>query len=192
MTRRVRTRASQNHIEYTPSDFPITVRIRRLKPISDRTLWSETMDESAPAWLRPRPKTRAIICDIDDTICTQFDRPIPAAIQFLLALDRSIEVHYVTARPEASRAGTEQFLADHRLPGWRKVYYCPSWQSSSQHKAEVIARLAKEFRVLVSIGDHHEEERASLDANVPFVRISEGDPTAAWIEAARRVGGPET
>jgi hypothetical protein len=146
------------------------------------------MDESAPDWLRTRPKTRAIICDIDDTICTQFDCPIPAAIQFLLALDRSIEVHYVTARPEASRPGTEQFLSDHRLPGWRKVYYCPNWQSSSRHKAEVIARLAKEFDVLVSVGDHDEEEQASLSARVRFVRIPEGDPTAAWIEVARLVG----
>jgi hypothetical protein len=150
------------------------------------------MDEFVPDWLRPRPKARAIICDIDDTICTQFDRPIPAAIRFLLALDRSIEVHYVTARPEASRAGTERFLSDHRLPGWRKVYYCPNWQSSSRHKAEVIARLAKEYDVLVSVGDHHEEQQASLDARVPFVRIPEGDPTAAWIEVARLASEPGT
>jgi hypothetical protein len=147
------------------------------------------MDESVPDWLRPGPKKRAIICDIDDTVCTQFDCPIPLAVQFLLALDRSIEVHYVTARPEASRAGTEQFLADHRLPGWRKVHYCPSWQSSSRHKADVIARLAKEFNVLVSVGDHYEEEQASRDAGVPFVRIPEGDPAAAWIEVAKRIVG---
>jgi hypothetical protein len=150
------------------------------------------MDQPVPDWLRPRPKQRVIICDIDDTICTQFDRPIPVAFQFLLALDRSIEVHYVTARPEASRNGTERFLIEHRLPGCGKVYYCPSWQSSGRHKVEVIARLAKEFNVLVSVGDHSEEEQASLDASVPFIRIPEGDPTAAWIEVARRIGASGT
>jgi hypothetical protein len=67
--------------------------------------------DTLPDWLRDRPRTRAIICDIDDTICVQFDQPIVAAIQFLAALDRTIEVHYVTARPEASRKGTEEFLS---------------------------------------------------------------------------------
>ena len=109
--------------------------------------------ESPPDWVRNRPRTRAIICDIDDTLCTQFDQPILTACRWLAQLDRSVEVHYVTARPEASRKGTEQFLADQRLPGWRNIHFCPDWQSSRTHKTEVIARLARQYAV-VSIGDH--------------------------------------
>src|SRR5262249_54216694 len=89
-----------------------------------------------------RRRTRAIICDTDDTICTGFDLPILAACEVLRALDRAIEVHYVTARPDASRAGTERFLQEHGLPGWSNLHFCPSWRSSREHKAEVIARLA--------------------------------------------------
>src|SRR4051794_35395409 len=102
------------------------------------------MAENLPDWLRPRPRPPAIICDIDDTICVGFDQPILAAVRVLAALDRAIEVHYVTARPEVSREGTERFLMEHRLPGWRNLHFCPSWQSSRTHKAEVIARLARQ------------------------------------------------
>lgn len=143
--------------------------------------------ESVPDWLRPRPKTRAVICDIDDTLCTQFDQPILTACKVLAALDRSIEVHYVTARPETSRRGTEQFLADQRLPGWRNLYFCPSWQSSRTHKAEVMARLARQYRVVVSIGDHDEDEQASRAAGVPFVRVTRDNMEQAWREVARLV-----
>lgn len=138
-------------------------------------------------WLRERPKTRAVICDIDDTLCVQFDRPIVVAVQLLVRLDRSIEVHYVTARPEASRAGTERFLAEHRLPGWRNLYFCPSWQSSRTHKTEVMARLARQYRVLVSIGDHDEDEQASRAAGVPFVRVTDENVDEAWREVARLI-----
>jgi phosphoglycolate phosphatase-like HAD superfamily hydrolase len=146
------------------------------------------MDEPLPDWLRARPKTRAIICDIDDTLCTGFDLPILAAVQFLAALDRAIDVHYVTARPEASREGTERFLADHRLPGWRNLYFCPTWQSSRTHKTEVMARLAKQYQVLVSIGDHDEDEAASRAAGVPFVRVTDDNVEEAWGEVARLAG----
>jgi hypothetical protein len=138
-------------------------------------------------WLRERPRTWAIICDIDETLCTCFDVPLAAGCRFLTALDRSIEVHYVTARPEASRDGTERFLADNRLPGWRNVHYCPGWHSSRQHKAEVIARLARQYQVLVSVGDHEEEESASVAVGVPFVRITEDNHETAWAEVARLV-----
>jgi phosphoglycolate phosphatase-like HAD superfamily hydrolase len=140
-----------------------------------------------PDWLRPRPKARAVICDIDDTLCTQFDRPILAACKLLAALDRSIEVHYVTARPEASRRGTEQFLADQRLPGWRNLHFCPAWKSSRAHKAEVMARLARHYQVIVSIGDHDEDEEASRLAGVPFVRVRCDNVEEAWLEVARLI-----
>jgi hypothetical protein len=137
-------------------------------------------------WLRP-PKTRAIIADIDDTICTCFDWPIAAALQVLRAIDPAIVVHYVTARPEASRKGTERFLVDHRLPGWRNLHFCPEWQSPRLHKAEVIARLAKQYRVIVSVGDHGDEELASRAARVPFVRVSDEAMEEAWREVERLV-----
>jgi len=42
------------------------------------------MDEKALAeWLGVRAKPLAIICDIDDTICVQFDQPILSACQVL-------------------------------------------------------------------------------------------------------------
>ncbi len=143
--------------------------------------------DTLPDWLRARPRTKAIICDIDDTICVQFDQPIVAAIQFLAALDRSIEVHYVTARPEASRKGTEEFLGDKRLPGWRNLHFCPTWQATREHKTAVMTKLAKQYHVIVSIGDHDEDEVASLAAGVPFVRVVEDKHADVWIEVARLV-----
>jgi phosphoglycolate phosphatase-like HAD superfamily hydrolase len=145
------------------------------------------VDSSLNDWLRPRPKARAIICDIDDTLCVQFDQPLMAAMRCLAALDRSIEVHYVTARPEASRDGTEKFLVDHRLPGWRNMHFCPHWQSSSRHKVEVMARLAREFNVLVSVGDHDEDEHASRAAGIPFARITTATLDDNWREVARLI-----
>jgi hypothetical protein len=135
-------------------------------------------------WLRERPRTRALICDIDDTICVQFDQPIVEAVAFLAALDRSIEVHYVTARPEASRPGTETFLSDARLPGWRNLYFCPSWQATREHKTMVMTKLAKQYQVIASIGDHDEDEAASLAAGVPFVRVRDGNHGDVWTEVA--------
>jgi predicted secreted acid phosphatase len=137
-------------------------------------------------WLAVRPRAQAIICDIDDTICVQFDQPIVAAIQFLAALDRAIEVHYVTARPEASRKGTEEFLCDNRLPGWRNLHFCPTWQASREHKTAVMTKLAKQYHVIVSIGDHDEDEAASLAASVPFVRVRD-NRAHVWAEVARLV-----
>ena len=52
-------------------------------------------------------------------------------------------------------------------------------------KAEVIARLARQYNVLVSIGDHEEEEEASLAAAVPFVRVTCDTIEEAWQEVAR-------
>jgi hypothetical protein len=144
-------------------------------------------EEALAGWLGRGPRTRAVICDIDETLCVQFDQPIATACRQLAQLDRTIEVHYVTARTEVSRRGTEEFLARHRLPGWRNLHLCPDWQSSRQHKADVIARLARQYAVLVSIGDHDEDEEASRAAGVPFVRVCDDNTEQAWREVARLI-----
>jgi len=144
-------------------------------------------EESLWDWAWSRPKPNAVICDIDDTLCTQFDCPILVACKALAALDRSVAVHYVTARPEASRAGTERFLAEYRLPGWRNLHFCPTWQSSLTHKTQTMVRLARQYRVVVSIGDHDEDEKASREAGVPFVRITDATVEQTWREVARLV-----
>jgi phosphoglycolate phosphatase-like HAD superfamily hydrolase len=149
-------------------------------------------EETLLDWARSRPKPRAIICDIDDTLCTGFDCPLLAAVKTLATLDRSIAVHYVTARPEGSRAGTEQFLTDHRLPGWRNLHFCPSWKSTREHKWEAMARLAREYQVVVSVGDHDEDEAASVAAGIPFVRVTDETVEQAWAEVARRVAAIAT
>jgi acid phosphatase class B len=137
----------------------------------------------------PRPpRPRAIVCDLDDTLCTEFDRPILVACRLLAAVDRAIEVHYVTARPEQARAGTERFLCDQRLPGWRNLHFCPSWRSTREHKTEVMQRLAREYAVLVSIGDADEDEQASRAAGIRFVRVTDENPEQAWQEVARLIG----
>src|SRR5689334_15407159 len=136
------------------------------------------MDEAGVrAWLGAdeRTRPRAVICDLDETLCTLFDLPITVATELLRRLGRAVEVHYVTARTEQRRAGTEKFLSDHRLPGWKNLHLCPLWQSSYQHKRDVIARLAREYEVLFSIGDSGEEEEASVAAGVPFLRVDRAD-----------------
>ncbi len=148
--------------------------------------------ESFLEWAARRPKRRALICDIDDTLCTGFDVPIVIACKVLAQIDRSIEVHYVTARPESSRAGTEHFLDEHRLPGRRNVHFCPDWKSTHTHKADVMSRLAREYEVLVSIGDHDEDEAASHAAGVRFVRVGQDALEAvekAWTEIVALVNG---
>jgi phosphoglycolate phosphatase-like HAD superfamily hydrolase len=148
--------------------------------------------ESLVDWVARRPKPRALICDIDDTLCTGFDVPIAIACRVLTEIDRSIEVHYVTARPEASRAGTERFLEEYRLPGRRNVHCCPEWKPTRIHKTEVMTRLAREYEVLVSIGDHEEDEAASLAAGVRFVRVGQDTMEAVekvWAEIAALING---
>ncbi len=145
------------------------------------------MNDSLPDWLRPRPKPFALICDIDDTLCTEFDKPVLVACRYLAGLDRLVTVHYVTARPEAARDGTERFLAEHRLPGWRNLHFCPNHLSTRQHKTEVMARLAKEYQVLVSVGDAAEDELASLAAGVPFLLVTDDNADEVWAQIAARV-----
>jgi hypothetical protein len=129
-------------------------------------------------------KPLAIICDIDDTLCTDFNHPIRAACRVMARLHRVVRVHYVTARPEAARKGTEEFLCDQRLPGWQNLHFCPVWQSTRVHKAAVMGRLAKEYNVIVSIGDADEDEQASRAAGVPFVRITGLNTEDTWKEIA--------
>lgn len=137
------------------------------------------------------PNPLALIVDLDDTVCTAFECPIPAAVGVLTRIDRAkVEVHYVTARTEVSRAGTDRFIADHKLPGWRHVHYCPKWQGSKSHKAQVHAKLAKEYRVIASIGDLDEEEgEAARLAGVPFVLVDRNNPAPAWLAVGELLTG---
>ncbi len=144
----------------------------------------ESLQEAARNW----PRTRAIICDIDETICTEFDRPIAVAIAVLRQLDRAIEVHYVTARPDASRLHTLNFFGDHGLPGLRNIRFCPSSRSSRDHKIEEMTRIARQYAVIASIGDADEDEHASRSAGVVFIRVEQGKEESAWAEIARLVG----
>ena len=134
-------------------------------------------------------KRLALIVDLDDTVCTGFACPLRAALDVLLRVHRQrVEVHYVTARTEVSRKGTDEFIAEHRLPGYRNVHYCPKWLGSKRHKAEVHARLAREYRVIASIGDLDEEEgEASRAAGVTFVLVDRDDPAPAWAAVAALV-----
>jgi phosphoglycolate phosphatase-like HAD superfamily hydrolase len=144
----------------------------------------ESFQEAARNW----PRTRALICDIDETICTEFDRPIAVAVAVLRQLDRAIEVHYVTARPEASRLHTLTFFGDHGLPGHRNVRFCPTSRSTRQHKIEEMTKIARQCTVIASIGDADEDEHASRSAGVVFVRVLPGEEESAWAEIARLVG----
>lgn len=123
-----------------------------------------------------------LIVDLDETVCTGFSVPIRSAIGVLTRLDRGkVTVHYVTARTEISRDGTDRFIMEHRLPGWRNVHFCPNWQGSRRHKEEAHTRLASEHQVIASIGDTHAEEgEAAKLAGIPFILVERGNPGPAW------------
>src|SRR5262249_44666059 len=133
----------------------------------------EAQDNREERFSAVHQKTKAVICDLDETLCTEFDWPIVAGCRLLAELESSIEVHYVTSRPETARAATERFLEENRLPGLKNLHFCPWPKSAREHKTDVIVRLAKEFTVLVSIGDAEVDEQAAIAAGVPFVRITE-------------------
>lgn len=134
-------------------------------------------------------KRLALIVDLDDTVCTGFACPLRAALNVLVRLNRQkVEVHYVTARTEVSRQGTDDFLAEYRLPGYRNVHYCPNWKGAKRHKAEVHAKLAREYQIIASIGDTDDEEGdASRRAGVPFVLVDRDNPAIAWAALAERI-----
>ena len=52
---------------------------------------------------------------------------------------------------ELSRKGTDDFLAEHKLPGYRNVHYCPKWQTTRRHKAELHAKLARDAEAMQEI-----------------------------------------
>ncbi len=127
----------------------------------------------------------AIIVDLDETLCSLFDVPIRSGVELLRRVDRlKLQIHYVTARTEKSRRGTERFIEAHDLPGGDTVHYSPTIVSSRQHKLECHLRLARECRVLASIGDSFEEAEASEAAGVPFVLVDVNRPESAWVELA--------
>lgn len=131
-------------------------------------------------------KRLALIVDLDDTVCTGFACPLRAALDVLLRVHRQrVEVHYVTARTEVSREGTDAFIAEHKLPGYRNVHYCPKWLGTKRHKQELHARLAREYQVIASIGDTDDEEgEASRFAGVTFVLVDRDNPAPAWAALA--------
>ncbi len=131
-------------------------------------------------------KRLALIVDLDDTVCTGFACPLRAALDVLSRIHRQkVEVHYVTARTEVSREGTDAFIAEYRLPGYRNVHYCPKWQTTKRHKMELHARLAREYTVIASIGDLDEEEgEASRLTGVTFVLVDRDKPDLAWAALA--------
>jgi phosphoglycolate phosphatase-like HAD superfamily hydrolase len=131
-------------------------------------------------------KTLGLIVDLDETICTDFSVPILSAIDVLCRIDRQrVTVHYVTARTETSRAGTDRFIMDHKLPGWRNLHFCPSWQGSRRHKTDIHVRLAREHSVIASIGDTHEDEgEAAREAGVAFILVERGNADPAWAALA--------
>lgn len=138
-------------------------------------------------------KRLALIVDLDDTVCTGFACPLRSALDVLLRVHRQkVEVHYVTARTELSRKGTDEFIAEHRLPGYRNVHYCPKWQSTKRHKAEAHAKLAREYQVIASIGDLDEEEGAAArSAGVTFVLVDRDNPGIAWAAVAALIEAVE-
>jgi hypothetical protein len=131
----------------------------------------------------------ALIVDLDDTVCTGFACPLRAALDVLTRIHRQkVEVHYVTARTEVSREGTDAFIMEHKLPGYCNVHYCPKWQTARRHKAEVHAKLAREFQVIASIGDTDDEEgAASRAAGVSFVLVDRDNPFIAWAAVAELI-----
>jgi predicted secreted acid phosphatase len=134
-------------------------------------------------------KRLALVVDLDDTVCTGFACPLRVALDVLLRVHRQrVEVHYVTARTEVSREGTDRFIMEHRLPGYRNVHYCPKWLSTKRHKADAHAKLAREYNVIASIGDLDEEEGAAARAaGVPFVLVDRDNPGVAWAAVAELI-----
>ena len=130
----------------------------------------------------------AIIVDIDETLCTQFDVPVESAISVLRRIDElKLEVHYVTARTSVCRVATEKFIRAYRLPGVQNVHYCPAGISSLEHKRMQHQSLGQELRVLASIGDSFEEELAAAAVGIPFVMADPFGLGDAWTNLADRI-----
>ena len=131
------------------------------------------------------PSPLVLICDIDETLCTEFDQPVLAGVDLLRRLAKSqLEIHYVTARPEETRAATQHFLETHRLPYSRNLHLCPRHKGSMRHKREATEKIKRDSRIVLSIGDSDEEEMASKDQNIPFIRIDPENFEASWKKVA--------
>jgi phosphoglycolate phosphatase-like HAD superfamily hydrolase len=136
------------------------------------------------------PSPLVVICDIDETICTEFDRPVQPGVALLQRLSKKqVEIHYLTARPEETRDATVAFLMQNRLPFARNLYLCPRWKGSQRHKKEVTDKIRREARILLSIGDSEEEEAAAKAADIPFCKINPEDFNQSWDNVAKALKG---
>jgi hypothetical protein len=93
--------------------------------------------------------------------------------------------------PLVPEAGFPRGVA-HGLPGWRNLHFCPNGKSSRTHKTDGMSRLAIEHEVVVSIGDHDEDEQASRAVGVRFVRVGQDEVEAverAWEGITALLGG---
>lgn len=135
-------------------------------------------------------KQPAIIVDLDETLCTQFDVPVQSGVEVLRRIDQfKLHVHYVTARTAICREATERFVRAHHLPGIQNVHYCPESIDSLKHKRRLHESLSREFEVIASIGDSFEEQRASAAAGIYFVAVDPCEPAGAWSILAQRIAG---
>ena len=133
-------------------------------------------------------KRLAIVVDIDETICTQFDVPVNVGIELLKQIDdERLTVFYVTARTEICRVGTETFFATYDLPGQSNILFCPDSLDSFEHKRKQHEYLARNFEVVASIGDSQEEEQASAAAGIPFCYVDPCNPAEGWLALAARI-----
>jgi predicted secreted acid phosphatase len=131
-------------------------------------------------WMSTRHKPKTLICDIDETLCTQFDQPIEEALTTIEQLPKGFPIHYVTARPESAKEPTIEFLERCGLPTPERLYLCPNWSSTLRHKCRVFQDIAQEYDVLYSIGDASEDEQASEQAAIPFLKIDLEAPAESW------------
>ena len=133
-------------------------------------------------------KPLAIIVDLDETLCTQFDVPVAAGLAVLRRIDQhKIRVHYVTARTEQCRPATDVFVDVNGLPGRHNIHYCPISLTSLEHKRSQHQWLSQEFQVIASIGDSFEEQQASLATGILFVPVDPCEPAHGWAVLAGRI-----
>ena len=134
-------------------------------------------------------KPLAIICDIDETLCTEFDRPIRTACQVLAGLHQAIRC--ITSRlGRTATEGDRGISLRPALAGLAEPVLLPDLAVDARPQDGRDVPLAKEYVVIVSIGDADEDEQASRTAGVPFVRVRDTNVEAAWKEIAALVDAP--
>ncbi len=113
-------------------------------------------------------KQPAIIVDLDETLCTEFDVPIQSGVELLRRISQTeVEVHYVTARTAICSHGTEKFIQLHRLPGLGNIHYCPESLNSFEHKRRSHHSLNKEFEVPARSAIRLKKNRPRLQSAFP-------------------------